>query len=82
VRLINDNRSLIITGVTVGGIQNFWSYKMHKLTLAAILAASTIIVSGQASAAPRHHHKPICHTDHHKVKVHGKWIVKTIRVCK
>ncbi|SCB27764.1 hypothetical protein GA0061101_105369 [Rhizobium lusitanum] len=55
---------------------------MHKLTLAAIFAASTIIVSGQASAAPRHHHKPICHTDHHKVKVHGKWIVKTIRVCK
>lgn len=55
---------------------------MHKLILAAVFAASAIVASGQASAAPRHHHKPVCHTEHHKVKVHGKWMVKAVRVCR
>jgi len=55
---------------------------MRKFTLAAMFAASAIVASGQAYAAPRHHHKPPCHTEHHKVKVHGKWIVKAVRVCK
>ena len=55
---------------------------MYKLTLAAIFAVSTIVVSGQAYAAPRHHHKPFCHTEHHKVKVHGKWVVKNVRICR
>ncbi|TWF47477.1 hypothetical protein [Neorhizobium alkalisoli] len=57
---------------------------MNRIVLAAI-CATAIGVAGQASAAQRHHsqpHKVVCHVEHHKVKVHGKWVIKQNKVCK
>ena len=41
--------------------------------------------TGQAFADQPHHgkqHKMVCHTEHHKVKSHGKWILKETKICK
>ncbi|NSZ60094.1 hypothetical protein FY133_25055 (plasmid) [Agrobacterium tumefaciens] len=57
---------------------------MKKIALAATLAAVAGF-SGQAFADQPHHGKPhklVCHTEHHKVKVHGKWIIKETKICK
>lgn len=48
----------------------------------ALFSLASLAVAGQASAAPIHHHKPVCHIEHKKVKVHGHWVVKNIKVCR
>ncbi len=57
---------------------------MKTTALAATLAA-IVGFSGQAFAEQPHHGKPhklVCHIEHHKVKVHGKWIIKETKICK
>jgi MOSC domain-containing protein YiiM len=57
---------------------------MNKLSL----ATSMVVVlgfTGQAFADQPHHgkqHKMVCHTEHHNVKSHGKWILKETKICK
>lgn len=57
---------------------------MKFVALAAAIAV-VASVAGQASAEESHHgkpHKQICHVERHKVKVHGKWMIKETRFCK
>lgn len=59
---------------------------MRIVGLAAIIVVSTIIVSGQAFAQPIDHahtrHAHVCKVEHRKTKVHGKWVVKDVKVCR
>ena len=52
---------------------------MRKIALAALFAVSSVALSGQAFAAP--HHK-VCRIEHKKVHVHGKWVVKNVKICR
>jgi hypothetical protein len=31
---------------------------------------------------PSHPHKQVCHFERTKVKTHGRWVVKTVKVCR
>ena len=52
---------------------------MRKIAIAALFAATSIVTSSQAFAAP--HHK-MCRVEHKKVHVHGHWVVKNVKVCR
>lgn len=57
---------------------------MTNIAFAAILIAATGFVGQAAAEQPRHSkpHKRVCHIEHHKVKMRGKWVLKETRVCK
>ena len=59
---------------------------MKNLLLASALAlASVFAVSAPSEAAPmhhRHHHHHHCYMKKVKHKVHGRWVVRNVRVCR
>jgi hypothetical protein len=52
---------------------------MRKIALAALFAVASVAVSGHAFAAP--HHK-VCRVELEKMHVHGKWVVKNVKICR
>lgn len=56
--------------------------KYFALTAAVVALAG---VARQASAEEPHHrkhHEQVCHIERHKVKIHGKWVIKETKFCK
>ncbi|WP_337268626.1 hypothetical protein [Oryzifoliimicrobium ureilyticus] len=61
-----------------------------KLSSRVIVAAvATLFVAAPLSAEAqardwRDHgmHRKVCHVERHKTRVHGHWVVKTVRVCR
>lgn len=57
---------------------------MKNLILASALAlASVVAVSATSEAAPMHHrHHQHCYMKKVKHRVHGHWVVRSVRVCR
>jgi hypothetical protein len=62
-------------------------FDMKNLIIASAVAlASVFAVSAPSEAAPmhhhRHHHHHRCHMKRVKHRVHGRWVVRKVRVCR